>query len=400
MALAVAVEELGAGVGVVVALEHHVDVIGVKDGGQLGAQDHAVGVGVVQAGAVDVLVDGHHPPGGVGGVGHGLFDGGLVLGHVVVVGVQHDEQPRAVGVVVVAPGLGGAVIGGVGVIEVVEVVGVQGVVVADGGGHGQGFQNGGGEIPGVLLLLGLAGLVYLVAGGDDEAQIRVLLLGDGQGAGPGEAVVPGGGVGGPGVGDQLFPVLGLALGGADLGIAHVEHLHAGKAVGGVGLGLGLNAVFLHGVVVGGVLLQTGDGDVVVDVLHPARQAVVHLGGHAGEGGEGVLIGTEVDHGGGGLAGFHLGVPGEIQLGLVPAGGEGHLGIVAGEGLPALHPGLPGGVAAGGAGVVVLGGGGQGGGKGPQGQGAGQNTGHHSSAKVHQSQNFLSILLRFWNPGPV
>ena len=33
--LAVAVEELGAAVGVVVALEHHIDVVLVKDGGEL-----------------------------------------------------------------------------------------------------------------------------------------------------------------------------------------------------------------------------------------------------------------------------------------------------------------------------------------------------------------------------
>lgn len=46
--LPVAVEQLGAAVGVVVALEHHVDVVRIKDGGQLGPQDHAVGVGVIQ----------------------------------------------------------------------------------------------------------------------------------------------------------------------------------------------------------------------------------------------------------------------------------------------------------------------------------------------------------------
>ncbi len=107
--LAVTVQQLGAAVGVVVALEHHIDVVLVKDGGQLGAEDHAVGVGVIQAGAVDILVDGDHAPGGVGIRGDGLLDGLLVLGHIVVVGVEHDKQTVAVGVVVVAAGLGRAV---------------------------------------------------------------------------------------------------------------------------------------------------------------------------------------------------------------------------------------------------------------------------------------------------
>ena len=144
--LAVAVEELGAAVGVVVALEHHIDVVLVKDGGELCAEDHAVGVGVIQTGAVDILVDGDHAPGGVGSRGDGLLDGLLVLGYIVIVGVEHDKQTGAVRVVVVAAGLGLAVLGGVGVVEVVGVVGIQGVVVADGGGHGQPGQHGGGEV--------------------------------------------------------------------------------------------------------------------------------------------------------------------------------------------------------------------------------------------------------------
>lgn len=82
-------------------------------------------------------MDGDDTPGGIGIGGNGLSNGLLVLSHVIVVGVEHDEQPVAIGVIVVAAGLGGAVIRGVGVIEVVGIVGVQGVMVADGGGNGE-----------------------------------------------------------------------------------------------------------------------------------------------------------------------------------------------------------------------------------------------------------------------
>ena len=163
--------------------------------------------------------------------GDGLPDGLLVLRHIVVVGVQHDEQAVAVGVVIVAAGLGGAVLRGVGVVEVIGVVGVQGVVVADGGGHRQGGQHVGAQIAGVLLLLGLAGLVDLVTGGDDEAHIGILGQSGLQGPVPAEGVVAGGGVGRAGLGGQSLAALGLARGGADLGIAHIQHLHGVKSSG-------------------------------------------------------------------------------------------------------------------------------------------------------------------------
>ena len=201
--LAVPVEDLGAAVGVIMALEHHVDVVLIEDGGELGAQDHAVGVGVVQTGAIDVLVDGDHTPLGVGVGGHGLGDGLLMLGGVVVVGVQHDEQARAVGVVVVAAGLGGAVIGGVGVIEVVGVVGIQRVVVADGGWpQAERPATSGSRYP--AYSSSLAWPVLLTWSPAEMMKFRsgFLLRRDLQGPVQAEAVVPGGGVGGAGVGVQ------------------------------------------------------------------------------------------------------------------------------------------------------------------------------------------------------
>ena len=380
--LAVTVKELGAAVGVVVALEHHIDVVLVKDGGELCAEDHAVGVGVIQTGAVDILVDGDHAPGGVGSRGNGLLDGLLVLGYIVIVGVEHDKQTGAVRVVVVAAGLGLAVLGGVGVVEVVGVVGIQGVVVADGGGHGQPGQHGGGEVARVLLLLGLAGLIDLVAGGDDEVDARILGSGDLQGAVPGEGVVAGGGIGRAGAGRQGLAVLGLTLGGADLGVAYIEHLYGVEAAGLVLLYLALYAVLLHSIVISGVGLQPGDGDMVIVVGHAVGQAVVHLGGLAGEGGQVVLVGAEVNHRRGGLAALRLAVPGEVELGLVCAGGEGYLGVVGGYGLPLLDPVLPGGGAAGDAAVVIIGRGGQGHGAGAQDQRAGEDAGQDLVAFLH------------------
>ena len=44
-----------------------------------------------RTGAVDILMDGDHAPSGVGSRGDGLLDGLLVLGHIVIVGVEHDK---------------------------------------------------------------------------------------------------------------------------------------------------------------------------------------------------------------------------------------------------------------------------------------------------------------------
>lgn len=78
-----------------------------------------------------------------------------MLSHIIVVGVQHDEQPGAVGVVIVAAGLGRPVLRGVGVIEVIHIVEVQRIVVADGRGHGQALERLGIQITAYSSSLGL-----------------------------------------------------------------------------------------------------------------------------------------------------------------------------------------------------------------------------------------------------
>src|SRR5699024_9605593 len=118
-----------------------------------------------------------------------------MLGSVIVVGVEDDEQAGTVGIVVVAASLGHAVVGLVGVVEVIVVVGVERVMVADRGRNRQGSQGVRVEITGVLFLLGLAGLVDLVAGGNDEVEVRILCGCDFQRAIPAKAVVAGRGVG-------------------------------------------------------------------------------------------------------------------------------------------------------------------------------------------------------------
>ena len=89
-----------------------------------------------------------------------------MLGYVVIVGVEHDEQACAVGVIVISAGGRPAVFGGVGVVEMIGVIRIQRVVVTDGSCFGQRGQDAGGEIPRIFLLLGLSGLIHLVAGGD------------------------------------------------------------------------------------------------------------------------------------------------------------------------------------------------------------------------------------------
>ena len=115
------------------ALKHNVDVVFVKDRGQLGAEDHAVRIRVVKAGAVDILMDGDDAEGRIRVGSNSLLDRLLMLGHIVVVGVEHDEQAGTVGVVVIAARLGLAVAGLVRVVEVVLVVRVERIMVADRG---------------------------------------------------------------------------------------------------------------------------------------------------------------------------------------------------------------------------------------------------------------------------
>ena len=111
---------------------------------------------------------------------------------------------------------------------------------------------------------------------------------------------------------------------------------------------------------------------VIVVGHAVGQAVVHLGSLAGEGGQVVLVGAKVNHRRGGLAALRLAVPGEVELGLVCAGGEGYLGVVGGYGLPL----------AGDAAVVIIGRGGQGHGAGAQDQRAGEDAGQDLVAFLH------------------
>ena len=254
-------------------------------------------------------------------------------------------------------------------------------MVADGGGNGERRQCLGAEIAGVLLLLGLAGLIDLVAGGNDEAHIGVLGQSSLQRPVPAEGVVPGRGIGSAAVSRQRLAALGLALGGADLGIAHIEHLHRGEAAGLVGLHVGLDTVFLHRVVIGGVLLQSGDGDMVVVIGHTVGQGGVHVGSLAGKGLEIVPVRTEVDHGGGSLA-VVLAVPGKVQLRLVGAGGQGHLGVIRSHALPVLGPGGPFSAAAHRGTVVVVLGGSQRGNHRPYQQCTAQGTGQDSLLHFH------------------
>src|SRR5699024_9588328 len=167
------------------------------------------GIRMIVTGAIDILVQRNDPPGGVRVSGNGFLHRFLVLGRVVVVGIEHDEDSRAIAVVIVAAGLGQTVLGLVGVVEVVGIVRVERVMVADRGGNRQAGQNRRVQVGGVLLLLGLAGLVDLVTGRDHKVEVGVFLGRNFQGTVPAIPIIAGSGVGGAAVIDKLFPALRL-----------------------------------------------------------------------------------------------------------------------------------------------------------------------------------------------
>ena len=179
---------ISAGIGVVVTLEHYVDLVGIVDRGELVAQDDAVGVGMVEAGAVDILVHYDDAPFRIRMSGDGFFNQGFVVSGIVVVGINMNEQSVAVSVVVAMAC--GCRVGffreGVRRVEVILIACRQAVMVADARSFGQAAQSRSGEIAGVLvfLYLQLGGIcivadfacrfVDLVAGGYEEVDFRVL----------------------------------------------------------------------------------------------------------------------------------------------------------------------------------------------------------------------------------
>ena len=72
---------------------------------------------------------------------------------------------------------------------------------------------------------------------------------------------------------------------------------------------------------------------VIDIGHSIGQALVHIGGYAGERCEPGLVGAKVYHRCSRLAVLHFAVPRKIQLGLIFARGQRHLGVVRGDGCP-------------------------------------------------------------------
>ena len=100
MLLAIARELVRTCIRVIVALEDNVDLVGVVDRRELRAQQDAVGVRVIEAAAVDVLVHDDNAPLRIRVGLDGLLDQGLMVGCIVVVGIDDDEEGIAVRVVV------------------------------------------------------------------------------------------------------------------------------------------------------------------------------------------------------------------------------------------------------------------------------------------------------------
>ena len=281
--LSVSIEQSGTAVGVVMSLQYHINVIFIKYRRQLCTQDHAVRVGVIQSGTVNILMNGHDSPCGIRICLSSLLDQLLMLCNIVIIGVQHDKQTITVGVVVVAASCGCAVLGSVGIVKVIHIIFVQRVVISDGGGYCQSVKRIGSQVSGVLFLFGLAGLIHLVPCGDYKVQIRILLQRIIQRSVPSKSIIAGSRVGSAALIYQLCAVLGLSGGSTDLGITYIQDFYRIRALGGVLAYFCLLPIFFYRIVIGGVGLQTCYGYMVICIGSVAGQFLVHISGSTGEG---------------------------------------------------------------------------------------------------------------------
>ena len=69
----------------VMSLKDYVNIILVKYRCQLGTKDHTVCIRVIQAGAVDILMNGHDTPFGIREVCNCFLNGLLMFCYIVVV---------------------------------------------------------------------------------------------------------------------------------------------------------------------------------------------------------------------------------------------------------------------------------------------------------------------------
>ena len=85
--LSVAVKKFGTAVCMVVSLEYNIHVVLIKYRGQLGTQDHTIRIGMIQTGAVDILVNGDDAPFCIREVLYRLLYGLLVLRYIIIIGI-------------------------------------------------------------------------------------------------------------------------------------------------------------------------------------------------------------------------------------------------------------------------------------------------------------------------
>ena len=133
--LAVSIEEFCTAVCMVVPLKYDIDIILIEYRGKLCSQDHTVCVGVIEAGTVDVLMNGDDTPFRIRISGYSFLDRLRMLGDIVIICVQYDEESVAVGVVVVSARFCLTVFRSIRIIEMIGIVRIQRIVVSDGGGY-------------------------------------------------------------------------------------------------------------------------------------------------------------------------------------------------------------------------------------------------------------------------
>ena len=135
MCLTVSIEEFCTAVCMIMSLKNYIDIIFVEYRSKLCSQDHAVCIGVIKAGTIDILMNRNDTPFCIRISGNRFFDGFGMFRYVVIICIQYDEKSVAVRVVIIAAGCRFAVICGVGIIEMVGIVRIQRIMISDSGGN-------------------------------------------------------------------------------------------------------------------------------------------------------------------------------------------------------------------------------------------------------------------------
>ena len=343
MLLAVARELVRTGVRMVMTLQDNINLIGIVNRRELRAHQDTIGIGVVEARAVDVLVHDDDTPFRIRMSFDGLLDEGFMVGCVVVVGVDDDEQGIAVRVIVAMAGLRrvGLFRERIWYVEVVLISRRHAVMVADARCFRQAAEGFSREIAGVLrfLQMNLSGglvfcrLVNLVARGDEEVDFRMLGKGAVEGLIPVVSIVARCEVA------VLFVAFrrGLTFRSTNLRVADVHEGAIIRIARLEGLGIFPLAVNLDLIVIRRIRFEVLDRSLVRVVLRAVDDRAFFGCAEERTGVRHICILGDADFG---SLGFILGIPAEVHLGGIFAGSNRDLLKVCLDVFPARFPLFP------------------------------------------------------------